>query len=243
MMKKQLSSIVEMTRIKHIFLISKSTSLAQDVAGINVTHIFSNQNGFWKESITLEESYESYGLSGRNLITMKYNDISGVHEFNSFNIEDCMQEMPTSSPSLSIAPTSCYSVKITIQYDYFARQISFELEQISLAGDDYMIKTHQAGTEDFYNESICLQKGEYKFTIYDSGGNGMFDQRRDHGSYNVTMSHGELIAEGGGGDFSHSQTTIFTISEGGHISHSETTSSTSVWEVSSQTPSMSPLPS
>ena len=142
------------------------------VTGIDQTHVFSNQNGYWRETITLGESYESYGLSERNLITMKYNDISELYEFNSFNIEDCTQEMPTSSPSLSIAPTSCYSIKITIQYDYFARHISFELEQISLAGDDYMIKTHQAGTEHFYNESICLQEGEYKFTIYDSGGKG-----------------------------------------------------------------------
>ena len=71
----------------------------------------------------------------------------------------------------------------------------------------------------------------------------MLDQFGFHGSYNVTTSHGELIAEGGAGDFDHSQTTIFTISEGGHVSHSETTSSASVWEVSSQTPSMSPLPS
>lgn len=142
------------------------------MTGIDQTHVFSNQNGYWRETITLGESYESYGLSERNLITMKYNDISELYEFNSFNIEDCTQEMPTSSPSLSIAPTSCYSIKITIQYDYFARHISFELEQISLAGDDYMIKTHQAGTEHFYNESICLQEGEYKFTIYDSGGKG-----------------------------------------------------------------------
>ena len=56
---------------------------------------------------------------------------------------------------------------------------------------------------------LCLQEGEYEFTIKDMAGDGIccgVTQR--YGSYNVT-TNGMLIAEGG--DFNSSESTSFSL--------------------------------
>ena len=69
------------------------------VGGMEQTHIFSEHNGDWGETITLEQSFDHYEVSGRNIIAVRGNKVF------SYNIEDCTQEMPTGKPSLSFAPT------------------------------------------------------------------------------------------------------------------------------------------
>ena len=65
------------------------------------------------------------------------------------------------------------------------------------------------GTNDDANmlqkESMCLEEGQYEFTIYDSYGDGLLFFS---GHYNVT-SYGELIVEGA--DFDNSEATSFSI--------------------------------
>ena len=80
-----------------------SLSLDNDmlvVGGDRNTYIYSLQDGYWVESITLDESFDDIKISGRTIIATKYNDAS-TSEISSFNIQDCTQGMPTQLPSLS----------------------------------------------------------------------------------------------------------------------------------------------
>ena len=67
------------------------------MGAIKNTHIFS---GTWDETITLDKEYDALYLSGRNLLAKKGNEVYA------FNIQDCTQEMPTQTPTLSPAPTT-----------------------------------------------------------------------------------------------------------------------------------------
>eukprot|EP00580_Thalassiosira_gravida_P020003 CAMPEP_0201663322 /NCGR_PEP_ID=MMETSP0494-20130426/5163_1 /ASSEMBLY_ACC=CAM_ASM_000839 /TAXON_ID=420259 /ORGANISM="Thalassiosira gravida, Strain GMp14c1" /LENGTH=71 /DNA_ID=CAMNT_0048141893 /DNA_START=6 /DNA_END=221 /DNA_ORIENTATION=+ len=61
---------------------------------------------------------------------------------------------------------------------------------------------------------MCLEEGQYEFTIYDSHGDGIFygfDNDNDSfvpAHYNVT-SYGELIVEGA--EFDNSEATSFSL--------------------------------
>ena len=60
-----------------------------------------------------------------------------------------------------------------------------------------------------HTESICLEAGEYEFTIQDVAGDGMCcGVTQGYGNYDIT-SNGSLTAEGG--EFGHSESTTFTI--------------------------------
>jgi len=75
-----------------------------------------------------------------------------------------------------------------------------------------------SGTDDDANtlrkESMCLEEGQYEFTIYDSYGDGLliddvyYDNIYVPAHYNVT-SYGELIVEGA--EFDHSEATSFSL--------------------------------
>jgi len=88
------------------------------VRGDNNTHIYSLQDDSWEETITLDESYDDYQLSGRTLLATKLDYASLLNryplssEVYSFNIQDCLGEtqLPSLSPSLS--PSSPPSVSL-----------------------------------------------------------------------------------------------------------------------------------
>lgn len=71
------------------------------VGGYNHTHIFSldQDTGYWEEIATLDDSYDDYQLSGRNLLAIKENQIF------SFNVEHCVPT-PSQGPSASLAPSA-----------------------------------------------------------------------------------------------------------------------------------------
>jgi len=70
------------------------------VGGIISTHIFSDQDGKWDETITLDQRYDYYALSGRQLLAATSTEV------HAFDIQDCAQEMPTQTPSSSQMPSS-----------------------------------------------------------------------------------------------------------------------------------------
>ena len=76
------------------------------VGGNNRTRVFSLQNDEWIETITLNQAYDDYRLSGRTLIATA----KGSDQVYSFSIQDCVQDMPTQSPSMSMIPTPSPSV-------------------------------------------------------------------------------------------------------------------------------------
>lgn len=212
----------------------QSNSIALDVdvlavSGSNHTHIFLLQNdGNWKESIVLDKVYDDYQLSGTNLIATKFNE----GEVYSYNIQHCQNTptqaptsssvpttssfspstsaLPTSVPSTSSSPTeTCSWVEITITYDEFPFETSFQLKHsvIDNIGDNETVQImHAASVRDTsYTKSICLEEGDYEFTIFDSDG---ICCNYGDGGYNIT-SDGALIVEGG--EFEISVRTTFSI--------------------------------
>ena len=114
----------------------KSIALDDDilvVKGYNQTHIYSLQDDSnWVESITLDESYddifvdlmqkETFEISGRTLLfSTKNNNSSLSSKIYAFNIQDCTQDMPTQSPTLSPSspPTVSSLPTTTFRFTWF----------------------------------------------------------------------------------------------------------------------------
>ena len=169
------------------------------VGGSNRTHIFSEKSEYWEETITLEEAYDGYQVSGRNLLAWASTDLYA------FNTEECAQAMPTQSPSISLSPTICYSIEITVVYDYAPERTSWDLKRM---GGESII-SYEESNEDAtsYTESICLQEGEYKFIIYDSAGEGLGNK----GHYTITAMNGAILAHGGEFGFVYREASQFLL--------------------------------
>jgi len=69
------------------------------IAGHNKTHVFSEQNGVFEKSLSLNQVYESVQISQRSLIA------TTDKEVHAFAIDGCTQAMPTQRPS---SPPSAY---------------------------------------------------------------------------------------------------------------------------------------
>ena len=117
--------------------------------------------------------------------------------------------VPSASPSSSVSPTeTCYWIEIEVVYDEFPAESSWELLRVDTIDDAIERKSYAAADGDtLFTESMCLQEGEYKFTIRDSQGDGICCDSGE-GSYNVT-SNGELVVLGG--EFGYNETKTFSI--------------------------------
>jgi len=166
---------------------------------------------------------------------------------------------PSDSPSLSqplsvsLSPSeTCVWIEIAVDYDSYPGESSWELQRVDINGDTHLVESYYAVDGDTSNTvPMCLQEGEYEFTIYDSFGDGMCCEKGE-GHYNVTTSNGYLIAEGG--EFEYEETTRFSIpfvpapSAVPSLAHSQAPSSSlppsdSPSLAHSQTPSSSSSPS
>lgn len=92
-----------------------STSIDKDllvVGGVNKTHIYVQGNdGSWEEQLTLDNWYQEYRVSGRNVLATVYNETTSKDEVYYFNIEECAST-PTQVPSSSIAPSSTIGYRL-----------------------------------------------------------------------------------------------------------------------------------
>jgi len=233
------------------------------------THVYSDQNGVFEKSLSLNQGYKLVQISGRSLIAVTYEA-----EVHAFAIDDCTQAMPTQTPSASSSPTklsssspstsespsqspsessfpsarpsssarpsesfapstlpsssarpstssspteTCYWIDVSVDFDSDSNETSWDVQRINDVGDNIVVKTYQGTYDDQYmlrQESMCLEEGQYQFTIYDSYGDGLaffFDDEVNSlygGHYNVT-SYGELIVEGA--EFIYSETTSFSL--------------------------------
>ena len=113
----------------------------------------------------------------------------------------------TPSPTLSLSPTWECSIwiKITIVYDDFPDEISWELHKLAVNDNDKALVNSQTASrgDTSYSTSICLPEGEYQFTIYDR-----YDGILPPGHYNVT-SDGNRIVQGG--EFGLGEVTSFSL--------------------------------
>ena len=77
------------------------------VRGANQTHFYVQDiGGRWEEvSLSLDQPYNGYHVSGRDLLAIAHNVTTNEDEVYYFDIEDC-ERSPTQMPSISIAPSS-----------------------------------------------------------------------------------------------------------------------------------------
>ena len=121
--------------------------------------------------------------------------------------------LPSASPTLSHSPTeTCWWADITIVFDSYPRETSWVMQRINADDTNMILKTFNInGTEsdngEVQKESVCLQEGEYQFTVYDSGSDGICCNFGE-GKYNI-MVYEEVIVEGG--EFGLGETTKFGI--------------------------------
>lgn len=109
----------------------------------------------------------------------------------------------------------CHQVDVNIAFDDYSGETSWEIQRVSASGEANTIETYQAGDgSDSHTETYCLEEGQYRFTIYDKGGDGICCGPGREGSYNVVL-HGEVIAQGD--EFGESETTLFNITETCHL--------------------------
>ena len=133
---------------------------------------------------------------------------ANIHNFSNNNTTSHYESKTfTKSPSVSSSPTdTCYWVDIVVVFDDYPEETSWDIQTINDPGDNVVLKTFNGTSEanKLQSESMCLKVGEYQFTIYDEYGDGI----EAPGHYNVT-SEGNLIVKGG--QFGHSESTIFSI--------------------------------
>ena len=123
------------------------------------------------------------------------------------------------SPSLSSAPTdTCYWIEIYILHDLYPGETTWDLMKIGTSDGNELIaaapmtlapttstqppttgSTWSADIAYLLVKSLCLEEGQYQFTIHDSSGDGICcDYGKGH--YNLT-SYGEVIVKGGKFEF------------------------------------------
>ena len=77
--------------------------VTSSVGGQNKTYIFSEQNSYFGETLTLNQGYNRFQISGQSVIA------ATGKEVYSFNIEGYTLSMPTHISSLPTAPSSSLS--------------------------------------------------------------------------------------------------------------------------------------
>ena len=250
------------------------------VGGDDSTHIFTLAgDDNWEETITLDEAYDKYHVSGHYLFALK---ASSLH---SINIEDCVETEllsvvtstpptdssstapsltiypsvspsevwssnpsvsfhPSMSPSVSMSPSSsssptetCYWVNITVVYDINPWENVWYLQRVVVG--QVLLVTWNTGHYGKLNDtkSMCLQEGEYRFTIGDLFSDGICCEY-GFGHYYVTSSNDVLVTEGG--IFESESTTSFALP---FIKGASSTPSSQSLELLSPSPSsVSPSP-
>ena len=123
--------------------------------------------------------------------------------------------IPSQQPTaLSVMPTTtCYNVEITVFFDNSPLESGWVLTKIDPEGQSF-VDSFFPPDSSFANErdvrSVCLEEGNYSFTMYDMGGDGMTGgiNEDDNGSYAV-IAQGMIVAQGAAFEFS--ETTQFAI--------------------------------
>jgi len=109
------------------------------------------------------------------------------------------------TPSPVPAPPTCYSVYVNLSFDMYSEDESWDISQNGTIIEKS--SPYEPGTTQDARE-LCLDAGDYVFTIYDKYEDGMCCKWGD-GSYSVTTISEEVIV--GGAEFGASESTAFKL--------------------------------
>ncbi|KAL7425605.1 hypothetical protein ACHAXM_000083 [Skeletonema potamos] len=120
-----------------------------------------------------------------------------------------------------------------VTFDSYEGETTWELLPTTSSSSvkEYIFVNATEPPDGVYDGSLCLPEGQYKFTIYDSAGDGICCGFGE-GSYNLT-SYGEVIVQGGA--FGAIEMTTFDIP---HDLSSVITKSTTAAQIPTLWPTM-----
>jgi hypothetical protein len=161
-------------------------------------------------------------------ILVKHGGSFGSSETTYVGEQEASISAPTPAPTFT--PTSCiHTFRLELFFDSAASETSWDLkdpsDKIFASGSEYFYYAKSHAT---YNETICIDDGEYTFTIYDSYGDGICCTFGD-GYYSIFLD-GVLVNHGGSFDFTETTNVGEEASKSPTSSPSETASSVSVCE-------------
>mmetsp|Transcript_24032 Transcript_24032/g.41177 ORF Transcript_24032/g.41177 Transcript_24032/m.41177 type:complete len:507 (+) Transcript_24032:325-1845(+) len=110
---------------------------------------------------------------------------------------------PTNKPTTFPTTSHCYYVKIRLFFDSKPEETKWEMARYAdnINSIIFSAGPFPSGQRTYFRE-LCLGIGDYKFTIYDLGNDGM-----GNGNYTVSTHNKEIIAQGG--SFVSKETTAF----------------------------------
>ena len=119
---------------------------------------------------------------------------------------------PTPSPVVVVVEDGgCYDTVISILFDSSPFGSGYVLVKIEDSGSETSVDTFFPFDDSLvnqrYNKELCLEEGSYKFTMYDSYGDGLCCVN-GNGEYLVT-SNGIALAQGG--EFGYNEETLFDL--------------------------------
>ncbi len=120
--------------------------------------------------------------------------------------------IPSHQPTVTVMPTSpCNVVDITVYFDNKPLETGWVLTTEDSSGSISTVETYFPMDLSLANErqdtAVCVQEGNYTFTIYDSGGDGICCDD-GIGAYAV-VAQGAIVTEGG--EFGYSEAITFQV--------------------------------
>jgi len=172
------------------------------------------------ESLCLEEGdyrFTIYDSAGDGLCCGVGHGRDGYYNVTSYGTViaqgDDFRGSNSQTKVFNLLDPNCNRVDVNIVFDDYWEETSWDIKRVGTPGNDIVEKSYDAEDGEFertHTESMCLEDGQYRFTIYDDGGDGLCCGVGRKGYYNVTLN-GTVIAWGD--DFEYNETTPFNISD------------------------------
>jgi len=107
---------------------------------------------------------------------------------------------------------ACDEVEVKINFGHYSGEISWDIKQVRTSGDDLVVSTYDAKDGEVEHiETMCLEEGQYRFTIYDSAGDGLCCDSHGGEGYYVVALNGAVILQGA--EFESIETAVFEVIE------------------------------
>lgn len=195
-----------------------SARIRHTEGGVRARLYVNGYQGYSNQNLTnqWQEISHSYTASSTTTIEvgLRFYDVSG---FNGSEVVYVDSFLPTDSGSTGGGNTgggntgggtpTCTNSTVSVTTDNYGSETSWQLTDSSntvlASGSGYSNNTN-------YQENVCLEDGDYTFTIDDSYGDGICCSW-GNGSYDITVG-GQVVASGG--SFGRTESKSFTVGSG-----------------------------